>query len=217
MAKTIDMKARRDEKYTAYADAGMVRRAIEFAATADVRFYLCGVCIKPSKSGGVLVMGTDGHTALVLHDPNGKADAECILPFTKGASGKALAMPGAAYVTVGKDQRVTVTTFDDRTLFIHPEKPIDAKYPDVVGVIGDIKNYEPGLKGTFNPDYLARAINSVGKGRAKYKGVAFYSRKGDATNLASIFTTPDGVGIFMPVHDNRGLGEKLTKDFGGIS
>lgn len=67
------------------ADANMVRRCLEFAAVNDPRFYLEGVCIQPSKSGGVLIIASDGCTMLVLHDPCGRADKETILPLSKRA------------------------------------------------------------------------------------------------------------------------------------
>lgn len=196
-------------------DVALVRRAIEFASIHDVRYYLNGVCIQPSKSGGVLVMASDGHMALTLHDPHGKADKPYIVPFNKAKHPKALSEKGAAYVTVSPTGQITVTDAFYQTLFIHPGKLIDGMFPDLTAAFGSLDDYEIGLKGAFNPDYLKRAIDSTGR-RGKFEGVCFYSRKKNGASSSSLFTTPGGFGLLMPMRAEPELGKNITKDFGGF-
>lgn len=204
------------DQIVARVSAAMVRRAVEFTAAKDIRYYLGGVAIQPSKSGGVLVMASDGHTALVLHDPEGIADKPYILPFNKAKHAKALAERGAWNVTVSVGGRVKVTDLHGVPLFIHPGDLIDAKYPDLTKAMGDIGDYEMGLKGALNPEYVQRALDSTGK-RGKYDGICFYGLKGDTEgNRATLFTTPNGFGLLMPLRQEPNLAKRITKDFGGL-
>lgn len=199
----------------AFVDVELVRRALKFAAKDDVRYYLVSVCIQPSKSGGVLVMATDGHCALVLHDRNGKADKSYILPFSKGRNEKGLAERGATHVVVSPEGAITVVDQYVQKRFICPESLIDAKYPDIKAAMGDLGGYEAGIKGGFNPAYMQRAIDSAGKGRYQ-NDIRFFSKKSGGENSAILFTTQHGFGLVMPMRDDAALEKKLTKDFGGI-
>lgn len=213
-AKSAKVPHPRD-KFAAVVDVNLVRRAIEFASTYDVRYYLNGVCIKPSKSGGVLVMASDGHTALVLHDPEGKADKQYILPFNKNKHAKALSEKGAMNVAVCPKGGITVVGLHYETLFIHPGELIEGKYPDLCAAMGKLDDFELGIKGAFSPVYLQRALDSAGKREAKRGAVAFYGHKAKGDSSVSLFTTPGGFGLLMPMRVEPELNSKLTKDFGG--
>ncbi|MBN49948.1 MAG: hypothetical protein CMN85_10435 [Spongiibacteraceae bacterium] len=54
--------------------------AMVIAAKDDIRYYLNGVCIEPAPDGGILLVSTDGHRLLVIHDPDGFASEQFILP-----------------------------------------------------------------------------------------------------------------------------------------
>lgn len=203
------------DAYPVLVSAELVLRATKFAATNDVRYYLNGVCIKPSKSGGALVAATDGHCLLVLHDPNGKADKARILPFAKGRNDKGLSTRGADYVTVSTSDEIAVLDEDFRKRFICPEPLIDAKYPAIEAVAGTPDLYEEGVRGSVNPAYLQRAIDSAGKGHGSQ--VRFYHRKKSPEKSVLLFTTRSGFGVVMPMFDDAPLEKKLTKDFGGLA
>lgn len=48
----------------------------KFVTTKDVRYYLAGILIEPAPAhiGGVYLIATDGHTACLIHDPEGFSD-----------------------------------------------------------------------------------------------------------------------------------------------
>lgn len=198
----------------AFVDVELVRRALKFAAVRDVRYYLNGVCIRPSKSGGVLVLASNGHTALVLHDPNGRADKDYILPFCRGRNEKGLAERGASHVVVGADGTITVVGLAMTKLFICPERLIDATYPDLSSVAGKPEEYEPGIRGCINPEYLKCAIDSGGKSGYE-NGVQFFSKKANGGSSVMLFTTQGGFGLVMPMRADDSLERRITKDFGG--
>jgi hypothetical protein len=209
MAKSLTASLR--DRSTLFVDASLMLRATRFSAKNDVRYYLNAVCVQPSKSGGVLVMGCDGHVALVLHDPNGKADKPYILPFAKGRHDKALSARDAAHVVITDTGSIQVVDQHGVIRFINPEVVIEAKYPDVVAAFGEMSQYQPGLLGSFNPELLQRAIDSAGKGR--YADIKFYRRENDSQ--AAMFTTRGGFGLVMPMRDDGPLTNRITRDFGG--
>lgn len=202
------------DAFAASVDVELVRRALKFAATQDVRYYLMGVCIQPSKSGGVLVMATDGHSALVLHDRSGKADKSYILPFAKGRNEKGLSERGASHVVVSPNGDIAVVDLFVKR-FICPEPLIQGTFPDITAATGAPDDYEAGIKGGFNPAYMQRALDSAGKGRYS-NDIRFFSKKVGGEDAVLLFTTQHGFGLVMPMREQAALEKKLTKDFGGI-
>lgn len=220
MAATMKDSLRERCKVVVCAET--VRRAAQFSAVMDVRYYLNGVAVSPAKSGGVNVMASDGHVAIVLHDPNGKADAPVILPFNRKAHARALSMRGAAYVAVQAQQadgalgdaRISVADWSGRELFVSPDTLITGRFPDIAAPLGKIGDYKPGLQGTINPEFLQRAIESR-PAKSSCHGVAFFSKGSNGERHPTLFTTPGGFGLLMPMVDSRPLSSRIPKDFGG--
>lgn len=58
--------------------------AYQFVSRELTRYYLNGAFIEPLPGGGgVLIVGTDGHTLGVVHDPTGRANRPCICPMPR--------------------------------------------------------------------------------------------------------------------------------------
>jgi hypothetical protein len=62
--------------------AELFRILLPFTSQDTTRVYLNGVLIQPHPAGGVFMMATDGHRMLVVHDRDGKAQTNLILPWS---------------------------------------------------------------------------------------------------------------------------------------
>lgn len=192
------------------ADAAMVRRCLEFAAVCDVRYYLNGVCITPSKSGGVLIIGADGYTMLVLHDPDGRADKETILPLSKRAHKAALGAKDTEYVCADTDGRIWFSTLFGIPTFQVVGKPIEGKFPDFTRVVPPLSECVQGLPGAFNLAYLRRVLDDTAD--SKYAGIRFYYRKGHENDGMMLARVKDGLAAVMPLWTEESL-RNLPDDF----
>lgn len=193
------------------ADAGMIRRVLAFAAVSDVRYYLCGVCIRPSQSGGVLIIASDGHTALILHDKNGRADKEVILPLSKREHIRLLSRNGEQRVCVSQEDSIYFSDKIGFASYICPDTPIEGKFPDIAKAIGDVDAFVPGMPGEFNPKYIKKALEACTD--ANYHGIRFFHQPEKVDSSAALFTVPDGFGLVMPLKTGKGLNEYVTADF----
>lgn len=73
-----------------------------FAAKADVRYYLNGICITPHHERGVMIVATNGHLIGAIHDPYGWVAEEIIVSTPTAAILKACKYRG----TVGRAEKV---------------------------------------------------------------------------------------------------------------
>ncbi len=191
-------------------DAEVVKAALPFAASKDIRWYLNGIYIKPAKQGGALIIATDGHMLVCLRDESATADKPCILPLQHT---DARQMKKGHRLAVGGANRPWVCTKEGVPTWISPTLETEGKYPDLSDLLGDPSVYREGLLGTFNPHLIERIRKAA---RGKYPMVRFYHRidptpDGDTTapNRAGMFTLgKHGFGLIMPMradHDDPAL------------
>lgn len=192
------------------ADAAMVRRAAAFASNTGFRRYLMGVCIRPSKAGGVLVIGTDGHALLCLHDPQGRAPKDTIVPF--GPKDATKIAGRALHVRVSAAGEVAVYDVAGNKTHVASRGVVDASYPVVDTLVKPLDQYRPGLPGTFDPALLSRALGAS-KGQSGANTIRFHTHKNERD--AALFAVPDGFGLVMPMIDGAALEHHITTDFGG--
>lgn len=64
-------------------DAEKFRIATSCISTEETRYYLCGVYIEPHHAQGALLVTTDGHRLLVIHDENGECSKPAIISTNK--------------------------------------------------------------------------------------------------------------------------------------
>lgn len=186
-------------------NADLVKAALPFAAKQDVRYYLNGVCIRPAKEGGALIIATDGHIMVCLRDPEGVADQAHIIPLQLG---DARHLKRDHKLCLGADRRAWVHDDNLKPRWICPGLEIAGMFPDVFDLLAPVQQYAEGLVGTFNP----ALIDTIRKGaRGKYSSVRFYHRKDSGANSAAVFTYgPHGFGILMPMRGDGDLGTALT-------
>lgn len=63
--------------------ADLFRIAYACVSKEETRYYLNGVHIEPHPDGGVLLVSTDGHRMLCIHDPDGQSDGNGIIRASK--------------------------------------------------------------------------------------------------------------------------------------
>lgn len=66
-------------------NANLYRIAMTCASLEEPRFRIGGVQIEPHPKGGVLMVATDGHRMLVIHDESGQADETATIKLDKDA------------------------------------------------------------------------------------------------------------------------------------
>lgn len=112
-----------------------------FAAKQDIRYYLCGIHIRPCENGeGVTIEATNGHQAAIWLDKTGKVSAPTILSMSKGLVAAAGKTPKKNDPCHERRLRMLndrlVLFFGDEEVFIQPENPIiDGKFPCFENVI----------------------------------------------------------------------------------
>lgn len=134
----------------------ILKAALMFAPKADVRYYLRGVCVDPSRR---IVVATDGHTLLAARYPGADTDAA----------------DGAAFIVPRETVELGIKSLDRKTALAETEiehdsrtralrvgrvagEAIDGTFPDYDKVL---PKHPSGKVTQFNADYLARAQDAL--------------------------------------------------------
>lgn len=148
-----------------------IKAAFPFIAEDDVRFYLCGVNIRPLDDGSAMIVATDGHRFIIVRDPNGYAETEVIARVSKDAVKHA-----DSQVTFDVMNNGSVVWNDKvaQPVFIQPGKSvIDGDFPRIESVV-DVVGYLEGISGAINMNYMADVLKI--KMGTKTPAVRFFSR-----------------------------------------
>lgn len=191
-------------------------------AVKDVRYYLNGFMIEPGPGGrGAIVVGTDGHRLVAIHDKDGQCDAPLILPPLS----RKLTECRRIVATDGRDpdsvslnwdpsgSLSTTVTYADRLTEIAAR--IDGRFVDWRSVVPASPDYAVPLQrekpapawSAFNPAYLgafgqvAAILRGRDKPRASGEMIALEFRSPE--NAARVrIAAPDryhAVGVLMPL------------------
>lgn len=177
-------------------------------ATQDIRYYLNGVSVEPGPNNrGAVIVATDGHYMIAMHDKNGICDNQVILKTDKRLL-QDCAKRGAKNVVV--DAKGVMQVSDSTAGIISyqfPEKAfIDGKFPDWRRVI-PAQELTAGLPNTVNSEYLKMFLDIGSKLNRKYGAVSFFhdaSLVSDGYATGSILvrsSNDDFMGIVMPMRD----------------
>lgn len=150
-------------KHLVDVDAVLFRAASEVRSFEEVRYYLNGVYVHPHPEKGVLLVGTDGHRMMVVHDESGS----CQKPAIVKAAPKALQ---GVKVPKEPEPRQRLVVAEDRHLIVGTYRSlgpaiIDGTYPNYVLVLKPV--LEAIRKGehkpaSFNSEYFA-GFHNVGQ------------------------------------------------------
>jgi hypothetical protein len=155
-----------------------IKAAFPFIAEDDVRFYLCGVNIRPLDDGGVMIVATDGHRFVIVRDPNGYAETEVIAAVSKDAIKHADAKVTFDVMNNGSAVWNDIAT---QPVFVQPGKSvINGDFPRIESVI-DCTGYLEGISGAVNMNFLADVLKI--KMGTKAPAIRFFSRDEDSPLL----------------------------------
>jgi hypothetical protein len=121
--------------------ARLFSAAMLWASTEEVRFYLCGVYVAPHPERGAILVATDGHRLICIHDVEGRCATPAIIASDKALVAALMASPKAlSDVTTAP----TLTVDTDGIVRVPGrymgEKSglVDGTYPDWVRVVRPI-------------------------------------------------------------------------------
>jgi hypothetical protein len=124
-------------------------------STEDIRYYLNGVYVQPHPNGGVLLVATDGHRLVCIHDETGScSEASIVLVDPRGFAGVKVdrKKPEIPRLKLDAEGHVVVGTYRSIDSAI-----IDGAFPDYTRVLSPIVaalklgTYAPA---SFNHEYL---------------------------------------------------------------
>ena len=132
-----------------------IKAAFPFIAQDDVRYYLCGVNIRPLEDGSIMIVATDGHRFIIIRDPAGYAEDECVVSVSKDAIKHASA---SVTFDVMSDGSAMWNDQSTAPLFIQPgTSVINGTFPRIESVVSTL-GYEEGIRGAINMNYLSDVL-----------------------------------------------------------
>lgn len=165
----------------ARVNAIAIKAAFPYIAQDDVRYYLCGVNIRPLDDGAVMIVATDGHRFLIVRDPSGYAEKEIIVTVTKDAIKHAEA--GVTFDVMSNGE-ATWNGKVGEPIFIQPGNSlIEGSFPRIETVVNPI-GYQEGIAGSVNMSYLSEATKL--KLGSKTPAIRFFTKDSDSPLLFTI-------------------------------
>jgi hypothetical protein len=165
-----------------------------FRAKQDVRYYLNGIHVMPHPQGGIVISATDGHRAAIIHDAEGYADGEYILPLSKQATSAASKIKHdggyIGFVCFDGSQLLVATDslFDDgretsfsTVSYAQYITPIDGRFPLMGRLLKDV-SFLPSSTIPVNATYMADAAHFS----AKHQGVSFRTQGSESAPLFGV-------------------------------
>lgn len=185
-----------------------------FAAKSDVRYYLNGFHVEPAPAdiGGVYLSATDGHTMILIHDPQGEAERRAVFPIPRLLVSRCKAdrnIPATKFVQL--DGRMAIVTAGDQ-FFEHDVgvgcREIAGKFPEVRRVVRELVS-RPESDESFlvNAAYFAR-MNVIAKLEKLRHGPAIRIK---SIKDGAVLCTPEVLDhkvfvLIMPMRDRNQTG-----------
>ena len=187
--------------------AKLVALVTPFMATKDIRYYLCGINIRPHPAGGAAICATNGHILGAVYDPDAICEHEVTLRMHPNTVAAMKVRGDGARELVIRHGRVAV--MDGTTeIALQPGDPvIDGKYPQYQNVIPDPKLLHPGLIGQFNAKNIALlhgVVKIAGSKMSRDESAHFYTLNGNPNSsaVALIAAEPNFIAVIMPMRSD---------------
>lgn len=207
-------------------NAGLFRACLPFVSAREDRVHISGVLVEPHPKGGVILVATDGHRMLVVHDEAGQADHPAMIAW--GGRNSALKAPAAfrrwinvqgytGHKAPGKlvdgDASITVTEAAEKAAEGDPERLV--KEPAGASLIGGMSvmwrkviptSVPRVVPAAFSGPYLTDFAKAGAElGALSWRGtpaMAMTVLAPDASS-AAVILWPDlegAFGVLMPMH-----------------
>ena len=170
--------------------ADLYNIAWPFVSKDDDRPYLTGVLVEPHQKGGVLLVATDGHALICIHDPSGSAEKQAIIKL-KPVGGRKLASRSTIVVDGGS------ATFerDGLPIDLFHDAEVDGKFPDWRRVVP--QHGDPVGGSVIAPHLLARMARVGERLRARAMQIVFAEE--DGPGLVLWRSVDHAFGVVMPM------------------
>jgi DNA polymerase III sliding clamp (beta) subunit (PCNA family) len=146
-----------------------------FMAQQDIRYYLCGINIRPLDDDSAMIVATNGHRYIVVRDPHGFVEKEIIVAISKDALKHSANAKHTLDVMSNGNAMISGPVAEP--LFIQPGNSlIEGVFPRIERVASTI-GYKEGISGAVNPRYLNDAL-SIGKNFGE--SIRFFTRDADS-------------------------------------
>lgn len=198
--------------------AAMTRWVSAAMARQDIRYYLNGVHVRPSKRGGVDIVATDGHRLMMAHDAEGFANREITFSMTTAAISACSKIADTIKQGQGRHividgTRLIVQDVNGDEVFVMPGKcEIECKYVDFDKVVpaGIRKNLEPAGDGAVQIHLLAEMAKHLPRAfRSMSQPVRLWRKKPEGKEQGAHFAVLVEfvqlplVGVIMPMRIDR--------------
>lgn len=199
--------------------ADLLRIAYTCVSSEETRYYLNGVCIQRAPTGGALLITTDGHRLICVHDadatgdiPNGaivhihKAQ---VSTFKTGKEGRKDNTPRRVAITLGATASAPVSAkFSEgsRDICEIYLSQIDGSFPDWRRVVPRIEPDAKQETGCFNASYIADfaevASAFAAMKQARVAPMTMACQQADAPALVRWGDAP-AFGVLMPIRGDE--------------
>jgi len=150
-----------------------IKIAFPFMAQNDIRYYLNGINIRPLEDGAVMIVATDGHRYVVVHDQHGYAERELIVSIKKDGLKNCNAKSTFDVMSNGS---ACVNDEVGMPTFIQPgNSMIEGAFPRIENV-ASATGYTEGISGAINPSYLKDAL-AIGQ---HFDAIRFFTKDADS-------------------------------------
>ena len=169
---------------TIRVNAGLFRLASDaLPKEEETRYFLHGCYVEPHHERGAMMVSTDGHRMVAIHDPDATCDESAIVKLPRFALDMCKRPKGLPMMrrlltvdTAAKSATVADQSFkndqpdgDPQFLATGYRVLVDGTFPDWQRVIPNIT--EEGRHGSFNPEFLM-AFGAFGRALKAELGVA---------------------------------------------
>lgn len=198
---------------TVSVNARLFRVVHNFISTEETRHYLNGVHIEKHARGGLLMVATDGHRLMCVHDEKGSIEGDSVIvKLDKAALAACKAGRGEP-----DDRRlklegnnVTVQNCHDLPVGAAFNVVIDGTFPAWRRVIPNLDAIKP-RPAAFNGEYLADYGKASGELRNEKSSLISLWGDGDGANIVRFPNVNWAFGLLMPCRfdHERGLPDFL--------
>lgn len=157
----------------ATVNADLFRLAAAAVSKEETRFYLQGVHIEPLAEGGVVMVSTDGHRMIVVHDADGFADDRMLVklnPATMTATKQGKKETLARTIAIDGNAKTATVMQYELPIAVNFDAIIDGTFPDWRRVVPmDARESADAAPVCLDPAYMT-AMGTVGAEVARLFG-----------------------------------------------